>query len=273
MAVLSPDRALFDLYSSARAELYDSLFSELETFVRATFDGNAARFALAVEEYLPIIVAEYGDIAGSIALDYFEVSRDLYGITSRHRPILVPAAAGDLGASVGWSTSDVREALKAGLDPDAVPEDVPDAPTPLQATIEKLQGVAHKQVKEADAATFVANVEADREKPVYARVPNAGACGFCRFLASSGFRYYAGVPESIHAKCFCEFVASWDKTNPKLEGFNPESLQEEYRRALAKADKAAVSEFYDHKSPTPRSARNKKFLNALMAGYYEIDNE
>ena len=264
------ERQLFDLFADARRELYDALFDDLEQFVRATYDGNAVRFAAAVEEYLPVIIAEYGETAASVALDYFSLSRDLARIPTRHTPSLVAPVVAGLGPTIGWATQLLQAAEAEDVDPLAP---APSGESPIETTIKRLQGAAQKRVKQADAETFVANVAADPAKPAYARVPNAGACSLCRLLASGGFRFYLGIPDDVHDNCFCEFVASWDKRNPRLEGFDPDALYDEYREAMKHAGPSAKTLEKRALRDPSKITRNKDHLNDLMAGYYRLERE
>ena len=67
----------------------------------------------------------------------------------------------------------------------------------------------------------------DPSKPRYARVPSgAKTCAFCAMLASRGFVYAsedkAGALGQYHKDCDCEIIPSWDRKNPKIEGYDPD---------------------------------------------------
>ena len=88
-----------------------------------------------------------------------------------------------------------------------------------------LEGQMDKVVKNAGRETIIQNVENDKAPVRYARVPDAGACNFCRMLGSRGFVYYsrktAGEFREWHPNCNCQvipaFDVSFDRSNEYID--------------------------------------------------------
>lgn len=88
-----------------------------------------------------------------------------------------------------------------------------------------LEGQMDKMVKNAGRETIIQNVERDRADVRYARVPDAGACDFCKMLGSRGFIYYskssAGQFREWHPNCNCQvipaFNVGFDRSNEYID--------------------------------------------------------
>ena len=88
------------------------------------------------------------------------------------------------------------------------------------------------------------NMRRDKAKPRWARVPaGAKTCAFCTMLASRGWVYSdeetaGGAGNRFHADCDCMILPSWDKGTPRLAGYDPDGMYEQYKdaRKAAEAD-------------------------------------
>lgn len=67
------------------------------------------------------------------------------------------------------------------------------------------------------------NAKRDKRKPKWARVPiGFETCQFCIMLASRGFVYHTEETAShAHPHCDCRVIPSWDRENPRVEGYDP----------------------------------------------------
>lgn len=113
-------------------------------------------------------------------------------------------------------------------------------------------GRAAYDMRRSYGQTMIANAGRDSHHVYFARVPQrskhyADGCPFCRMLSSRGFVYWskktAGEFDHYHPDCTCEVVAEFSK-NPKVEGYDPEKLREEYydARAFASANLDEIRE-------------------------------
>lgn len=105
--------------------------------------------------------------------------------------------------------------------------------------------------------TLLRNAAADPARPRWALVPHAGACAWCRLMASQGFVYSSEASVARHPNCTCTPVVDFDATSPSLEGYDPGELYDEYRLARAEAEDAAREE-WAAMSPEERVAYKAK---------------
>jgi len=78
-----------------------------------------------------------------------------------------------------------------------------------------------KAIAGASRNTIAANVQRDRTKVAYARVPSAGCCAFCAMLASRGAAYTseesAGDGDKYHSFCRCVATPVWEGQRPPYD--------------------------------------------------------
>lgn len=119
-------------------------------------------------------VIAHSQASATLAVQQYQHTRRLAGVTSSYRP--VAADAPDLAEIARM----VDEAL-AGVDladPEALPE-----------VQHNLGMAAGRMATDTGARTVMGNVAADRAARGYARVPEGGACSFCLMLATRGAVY------------------------------------------------------------------------------------
>lgn len=91
--------------------------------------------------------------------------------------------------------------------------------------------------------TLLRNADADPAHPRWALVPHAGACAWCRLMASQDFVYSSEASVARHPNCVCTPVVDFDADDPGLDGYDPGALYDEYRVARAEAEDAAREEW------------------------------
>lgn len=189
------------------------------------FSGrNPEAFRDALLEYIPELVRTYGDIAGSVAADWYEDVRSAQ-VGGGFRAVIgsaVPVAA---------VQGSVRYAAGALFT---------DAPEKGLAT---LAGSLQQYVLHTSRDTIATNVARDPARPQFARIPSgAKTCAFCTLLGSRGFVYHsrerAGEFDHYHNDCDCQIVAEWDE-NPSIEGYDPDRM---YGMYSAARDASGVSD-------------------------------
>ena len=194
--VLKLSRSLNTVSGKARAD-FARFWSRLDKT-----DLVAAREAL--EKFYPAMIDKWGDIAGLVAVEWYEETYALNAVLAQ-----LPAPE-QVNTNLRWA---LTEAFKGDL--------VQAERTVGLVTDRFVKNVGRKSVRRS----------ADRNKQRWARVP-AGreTCGWCFMLASRGYVYGSerkarGI-EAFHANCDCQIVPD-DGVRP--EGYDPDEMYEIYK--------------------------------------------
>lgn len=141
----------------------------------------------ALLQALPGLVSQFGDVAATIAADFYDTLREQAGAKGAFTALLADPAP---PAQVQASVRAVIGPMYAQQDPRAV------------AGV--LASTADRYVLQVGRDTITASARKDPAKPRWARVPQGDTCAFCTLLASRGAVYesehtakYKG--ESLHA--------------------------------------------------------------------------
>ena len=171
----------------------------------------------ALFEYVPGLVSEYGDMAATVAADWFEELRAAEGVTGAFRsPLASSVPLEQVNARLGYATR---------------------ASGPLwlgdSATLTTFLGMMANEYALQPGRETVMQA-AHKDNAAYARVPEPGACKFCLMLASRGFVYSksaAGGTKKFHGKCRCNAVPVWDETKARVQyGYDPDALYDQYAK-------------------------------------------
>ncbi|WIE65947.1 hypothetical protein DEI99_005255 [Curtobacterium sp. MCLR17_036] len=172
-------------------------------------------------EFVPQLVREYGDVAATVAAEWYEQVRY--------------EQAGAYNATTVNTTN--VEQIRAGVRANAgqLFTDTPDVMLAL------LSGGVQRYVLASQRGTIARNVQLDPSKPRFARVPTgAKTCAWCTLLASRGFVYLtaqtAGVSDHYHSECNCQAVAEWEADRHYIAGYDPDAMYEKYQDARAAAN-------------------------------------
>lgn len=160
-------------------------------------DPEAARDALLA--FVPVLVAEYGEMAASLAADWYEEQREEAGIDSPFiaaMAIAVPAAV--LIRAVRFSAQHLWT----------------DNPNAILAY---LLGAVQKNTLRPYRDTIVLNSEMDKESAGWYRKTRPGACQYCRDLAGEGMVYQSEKHATFvaHDNCHCIAVPAFDNNRGK----------------------------------------------------------
>lgn len=195
---------------------------------------EAARDALL--EYVPFLVATYGEQAASLAADWYDDVRASEGVSGRFR------AAMDVPDESEATEGLVRRAATALF------TDAPLAALPM------IQGKAAMYAIEGARQTVMTSTIRDPRASGWQRVTRSGACRFCRMLAGRGAVYkestvhFAAHGGAKGGECNCAAVPSWDPDAPEVDVFLYEASirTSDLRRAAAKGDTDAQRRLDEH---------------------------
>lgn len=163
----------------------------------------------ALLELTPAVIERYASLAALAASEYYEANREAaIGVSE----VALLAEGPDPVAIEGSVRYAAGSVFEKGADEG------------LDEASNYLAGIVDKHVKGAARNTIAANVADDRRKgrkARYGRVPDAGACEFCRMLGSRGFvyhskdlaggdRWHGTEMDSYHPFCNCQVAVSYD---------------------------------------------------------------
>lgn len=196
---------------------------DLEKFWSLIDFADPVRAREAVLDFVPKLVAVYGDVAGAAALQWYE---EIRAKSSRELPEYTPTI------SPGVPEEDIHSVVRAHAG--AFWEGDP------KGALEAVKKGVDTWVKYSGRDTIARNVKLDPAKPRFARVPSGKTCAFCSMLASRGWVYHsretAGAMSKFHAHCDCQIVPSWEHKDAHVRGFDPDAHYERYLAARAKVE-------------------------------------
>lgn len=188
----------------------------------ATIDVSTPQAArVALDRFMPELVAAYGETAALLAANYFDELRDQAAAQGTFTAQMAdPASVEQAQGANRWAVGP----LTAG--------DV------AQALANVLQ-VGRRLTVQPARATIAHSAVQDPARPGWARVPTGpSTCAFCLMLASRGPVYgsaaAAGRMHEYHADCDCQPTPVWG--NDRLpEGYDPDALYRTFQSARASA--------------------------------------
>lgn len=171
-------------------------------------------------EFVPALVREYGDVAATVAAEWYEQVR-----------------LEQVGAYNATTVNVTNRAQVQGSVRYAAGQLFTDDPGKMLALV---AGGVQRYVLASQRGTVARNVQQDPSKPRFARVPTgAKTCAWCTLLASRGFVYLnrqtAGINDHYHDDCNCQAVAEWDSSQSGIAGYDPADLSAKYEDARAAA--------------------------------------
>lgn len=213
-----PTQADVERLTTANRDIRALVLAELGTLWAGLDTLNADGTRDALLEAVPLLVATYGEVAATVAADFYEELRDAARVAGRFTPL--PVTSFDLEALAGrirWSVGP----LYSG------------SPDPAGA-LGRLELQVDEFTLQQGRETIAESVARDPAGPRWARVPMGDTCKFCITLASRGPVYRsaesAGRGRRFHGKCDCQATPIWPN-DPLPEGYDPDALYEQYNAA------------------------------------------
>lgn len=213
----------------AQRELVRMVQNELAGFFSAADLSRPERVRDALVEIVPLLVREYGELAATVAAEWYE---------SVHPGEYLAQTAEGTFPEAGVVES-VRYHAGALFTDDPA------------SALAGLSGAMQRFVFYSGRNTVARNVQLDPSRPRFARVPSGTqTCAWCSLMASRGFVYWsretAGLNDHWHNDCDCQIVAEWDRDRAHIDGYDPDRLHEMYQAAReaapAASDKAIAAE-------------------------------
>lgn len=217
-----PSRADVERYAQANRDIRTLVLADLTAIWSGLNLTDALAVRTALEEFLPLLVAQYGETAAAVAADFYDDLRDKAGAPGRFRAVLAdPVDAEVVRAQARWAIGPLFGETDGG------------------AALGRLQQVTDELTLRPGRLTIAQSAGHDPAKARWARVPVGKTCAFCLMLASRGAVYgsaaSAGQGRKFHAKDDCTPTPVW-RNDPLPEGYDPDALLQQYMDARKAAD-------------------------------------
>lgn len=202
-------------FRSAQRGLVVLAKADLLVFWSTLEPANAVATSAALQTFMPQLITEYGDVAATVAADFFDTAREGANVKRAYRAVI----------SDPVPTEAVQANVRYNLKP------LFGKSNPDQA-LSNLNLVTDKAVKASGRNTIELNVERDPAQARFARVPTgAQTCKFCLMLASRGAIYLSQktADDGYHGDCDCQPTPIWDE-NDFPDGYDPDALYDEFKR-------------------------------------------
>lgn len=211
-------------FAQANRDVRALVLRDLRAFF-AVLSSDAINTRNALEEFMPRLVRQYGEIAATVAADFFDGLRDAAEVQGAFTAVMAdPVDPEAARAGTRWALGPLFAPV-----PNAV------------AALGRLEQVADRMALQPGRDTIVRSTSLDPAKPQWARVPVGPTCAFCLVLASRGAVYLteesAGQHRKYHAECNCTATPIWSEDDLP-DGYDPDALYETY---LAASDAANTS--------------------------------
>lgn len=190
---------LADVAALARADL--GLFW-------ASLDLNAAPEVLleALLEYVPVLSARYGELAGSVAAEWYDELRAAARVPGRFRALAAELTPDEVVINrVRSASAHLFETAADGASNSAL-------------TLAALESSLTKYVLQPGRDTVRTSVFQDPSARGWRRITRPGSCDFCRMLEGRGGVYLERtVRFAAHGKCHCAAAPNWDPSAPEVD--------------------------------------------------------
>ncbi|MCZ9884142.1 VG15 protein [Arthrobacter sp. B2a2-09] len=189
------DAAEIDRYRIATSELSKRVTAELAAYFAALDLSRPEAVRDALLEFLPHLIAEYGQVAEVLAMDWYDELRGASGAVGRFTSTAAPASV---------TAERVQQKIRFLAEQLWTPDPA--------SILGSLKLATDKYVKQHGRDTLSWN--ADREGAFWARVPSGEkTCSWCLILASRDAVYLSKKSASTradgsayHGKCDCQPV-------------------------------------------------------------------
>ena len=183
----------------AQSQVIGSAEGELSRVFRSLDLARPELARDALLEAYPAVVGNYGDVASTVAAEWYEELRRSQ-VGGRYAAMLAAAPAAErLTRTVRWAAGSLFT-------------DTPGAALAL------LNGSMTRALGDASRDTIRENTQRDKRAAGWQRLHQPGACGFCQMLHGRGGVYKRKTADfASHDNCRCVAAPSWDSDAPEVD--------------------------------------------------------
>lgn len=219
-----PTRADIEAFAQSNRDIRSLVLAALQALWRQLNPNDAIATRDALLEVVPLLVAQYGEVAASVAAAFYDSARATSGVSGAFTATLADPVDVDLVRSdVRWSISPLFRS---------------DNVDPI-AALGRLEQRVDERTLQPGRDTIAQSTSRDPAKARWARVPVGKTCAFCLTLASRGAVYRsaesAGSGRKFHGQCDCTPTPFW-RGDAYPEGYNPDALLQQYMDARKASD-------------------------------------
>lgn len=220
-------RAEVERFRESNKSIVDLAKRELEAFWLTLDLSNPARARDEILEFMPILTRAYGEVAATIAADWYDDLRASADVSSAFQAVMAPVAP------VDPLLKEARYQLgNLWADP--------------AVALSSLSVTSSKYVLQPGRDTIAYSSERDPARVRWARVPSGSkTCAFCLLMASRGFSYTseqtARGAKDYHGLCDCAPTPDWSD-DPSLAGYDPDAMYDQYLEARKVAESTSTKD-------------------------------
>lgn len=202
-------------FRAANAALKKQVEADLANFWSHLNPSRVDATTNALLNYVPLLTQRYGDIASTIAADWYELLRadavDAGLLASIKGAKTYRALAADpVAAEVAHRTALARQVVESAAG-------YLWTPTPERA-LGAITRTTNRAVLQAGRDTITVNAGRDRGARGWSRATRSGACKFCRLAASeAGVFTEKSSHFAAHDDCHCVSFPEFDQRAPKVD--------------------------------------------------------
>ena len=217
-------------YAQANRDIRALVLRDLRAF-SGVLSSDAIDAKAALEEFMPLLVRQYGELAATVAADFFDELRDAAEVQGAFNAVMAePVEVERIQASTRWAIGPLFAATPG-----------------IEQALQQLEQVADRMTLEPGRQTIVLSAASDPSKPRWARVPVGDTCAYCLIYASRGAIYTSketalfkgGTGDKYHDFCNCTPTAIWSDDDLP-EGYDPDALYEIYKKASDQANTSRI---------------------------------
>lgn len=212
-----PSTADLDRFVAANRAVRRGVLGELEALFGQLVGLSPGELFDALAVAVPVLVERFGDVAATVAADFYEAQREAARVARRFSPPLAQVAPVDaLVSSVRWSMVPVFR----------------DVPEGRAEAFGRLSQVVDDRVIGQGKRTLVEAAQADPVTTRVARIPVGATCAWCRMLGSRGPVYssQASALAASHPSCDCVASPVWARSEMPID-YDHRALYAEYQAA------------------------------------------
>ncbi|MFB9776328.1 hypothetical protein [Brevibacterium otitidis] len=230
-------------WRSARDTLDGHLISTLDRIMATAHGAPGKETKDLILTAIPEVVKAHGTVTAELTAEFYALARTNASLNDLFTPEPVwDPNEQQIAGSLRWALRPINGEQYTGED--------------YARAVDRVRAAMTRLMRQTEGTTVMENVRRDPRRPLYRRVPEAGACGWCMMLATRGHVYtkdtVGGPHKRYHDRCKCS-------SEPQYPG-------EELPPLVQAARKAYYDFYYPDDSGNPSPEGLQQFFNFVQDG-------